>query len=284
MYSVSPNVEEVCKRLINGINSGICVTNTVVTEICQFENSAHVYTENGDHIEAVLVVLAIPWQDVQQIKFLPNLPTEHRIQSGNYKNFVTHFKVKFHQIIWHDITNFSILHQPDMVYYATDARTISGLIFHNEENSHQIYGESILTRIKKNFGRNIDKPVEWHQKTWIQSPILSLPPIAPWNRIIWSSSNSATQYRGYLSGAVQSGYRAALLSLQILRPQTIHWQDIRDVESAHVVKERIKYFDWFLTSFSVYNICFYSTSLAIIGTSVYLTKRFLNGGKIYIHF
>jgi hypothetical protein len=52
------------------------------------------------------------------------------------------------------------------------------------------------------------------------------------NNLIWASSDSATCGAGYLNGAVQSGLKSAALALLCVRPQTITWQDVREIESA----------------------------------------------------
>jgi len=84
--------------------------------------------------------------------------------------------------------------------------------------------EAILKSLKLFFGPEAEHPLDffikdWSQETWNGGcPVNVMAPGAitnygdclrePFNRVYWAGTETATEWRGYMSGAVQAGQRA----------------------------------------------------------------------------
>lgn len=240
-----------------------------------------VHTKDKNYTASVVVV-AIPWQNVQEIQFSPSLPAELQVPlpSNENKLFVTSFSARYMEPHWR-IFGFSgsfMSHSPHIVGYETKTQTISGMIFHDagkgRNNTEPALKNEILKLFPQQFRWNISLPIRWQHQTWEQAMIRNLPPTTVWNRIIWASSNSAVHYRGFANGAVQAGMRAALYTLLELRPQTINWHDIHEIQHANVVRQQIGWIDKFKSNFNLYNCTFFSLFISMVGGFVFAAYKY----------
>lgn len=300
LYCVYPNLMEIIKVLESKIGAQYIFYNSKVIKIENNRNSVIVHTENERKYKSLIAILSIPWQNIEtQIEFIPSIPTNLKSECKfNKKSIVTNFTAKYLNSFW-KLFGFSgsiMSYNPYMICYETKPTQISGILYHpnhdggednkndaddddyeNIEYFEDIIKMNILEKLKSDFGNYMGIPIEYKQHTWEQSLIVNYPPpTMPWNRIIWSSTNSGTIYRGYLNGAVQSGMRAAVLTLLFIRPQTIHWQDINDVQYAMVVKPEINYFTGLTSSLNIYNTLIYFFTLPIISYITYFMYKFIN--------
>lgn len=212
--------------------------------------------------------MAIPWQDIQDIHFSPPIPKELYVPDDRHR--VTSFTARYMEPQWR-IFGFSgsfMSHAPHVVGYETRTQTISGFIYHNSGNNNlyteQMLKNDVLKSFRQQFGRHVGVPMRWQHKTFEQAMLRGLPPTTAWKRIIWAGTNSAVHYRGFANGAVQAGMRAALYALLDVRPQTIDWHDIDEIQHANVVHERINWIDECLASCNLYNCTFYALIIPTI--------------------
>lgn len=255
--------EDGCSELVNRLVSKIGISqiflSNKVIEIVHSNDFITIRTEFGNEFLCSVAIVSIPWQNVQKINFHPSIPNELKTQIFKTKKMVTSFIVEYLEPHWR-IKGFSgsiLSHNPHLICYEVKSRILAGSIYH-EEFYESIIKPITLQILSKNFGENMNFPYKWEQKTWEQSFHLNLPPISKINRVIWASTNSATSFRGFLNGAVQSGLRSSIQALLLIRPQIIDWNDIENIQHASVVKKKICFFERLLASFNIYNTLRYS--------------------------
>lgn len=249
---------ELVQKLIDKIGASQIFLSNKVTEILQSNDFVTIKTDLGNEFICSVAIVAIPWQNVQKINFFPPIPRQLKTQTIGTKKMVTSFIVEYFEAHWR-IKGFSgniLSHNPHVICYEVKPKIIAGSIYH-EEFYESILKPITLKILSNNFGEEMNHPIKWEQKTWEQSIHLNLPPINKINRVIWASTNSATSFRGFLNGAVQSGLRSSIQALLLIRPQTIDWTDMENIQHASVVRKKIGYFKRLLASFNIYNILTY---------------------------
>lgn len=271
-YEILPNIYEIVRKIIKFINPNICVLNTKVTSIFQYNHCAIVSTANQHQFLVSLIVLAIPFTSIEKIHFVPHFEftTTNRRSSNMSTTFIATYD--------HEISNFFnkvlISMKPDtMVIYDDGPKTLFGTLYHNQQYSNDSLKNQILHQIRLET-----MPIEWYQKTWKQSSFIfqHSPLINPWHRIIWASTNITNlQFRGYLNGSIQSGMNAALLVLSHFRPQLIDWTDYNDVTEANVISPKNSFIENLSTLFSFANIlqCSIGFLYIIICRAIYFKTR-----------
>lgn len=233
-YQIVPNTYEIVRQIENCLNPNICILNSKVTAIFQYDRSAIVSTVDGHQFQVNYVVVAVPMQDVQRIQFVPYLPDE--MQTSSQKSMVTTFTATYADHSWEfsDVSSTVLVlsETEQLVYYIEDRYRIYGVLYHCERYTAGQLKEKIVMHLNLAMS-----PIDWIQRTSEQTQILKAPAHNTWNRIIWASTNVANlHYRGYLNGSVQSGMKAALAILARLRPQLVDWHDYDDVQHANVVR------------------------------------------------
>jgi monoamine oxidase len=212
--------------------------NTVVKAIQQDGSGVTVRTESGS-IRARRVVVTVPPRLVEQIDFAPGLPDARvqlikRMPMGAVAKCMAVYPTPFWrskgmsgqtvstgELITATFDN-SVPYAPDGVLlgfavgtYAEKLRLLSP-----EERQKTVLG--LFTRW---FGKEAATPTHyvdhtWKDETWSQGCYSAILPTGVWTgfgtalrapsgRIHWAGTETATEWNGYMDGAIQSGERAA---------------------------------------------------------------------------
>lgn len=246
------------------------VLNAKVCKVLQYSNNVYIKTINGQEYCASLAIMSVPFQEVQRIHFIPQLPMYQEISLQSQRNMVTSFIAHYQQPHWRlqGQSGSYFLHKPPVIFYETRPLTISGMIYHHDDASNDmVHANRVLRIFHDQFGPTTS-PLHWQHTTWEQAAIFSVQPKTVCNRLIWASSSTGVQYRGYANGAVQSGMRATMLALLELRPQLITWEDVTEIEHANAMPKTVGFFYCFVSSLNLYNCTLWGLTF----TGLYLLK------------
>ncbi|XP_030376417.1 probable flavin-containing monoamine oxidase A isoform X2 [Scaptodrosophila lebanonensis] len=256
------------KKLVSAIleklkNIGI-YTNRKVTDVEHFKNYVLVTDSSGNRYTAEAVIMAIPWNNVEQINFMPAMPERFRAEprvAVKSKRVITQFSVSYSKSFW-DLLGYSghfLCSSPFIVGHENRPATFSGYMLHAPAQDGDVR-RVVLQQLAKHFGKEMLEPIDYNENSFGLSVTLHKPQIRPWNRIIWSSSSAVgTYYRNLMGGAVDSGLRAAVNALFVVRPQVVGWKDLLDMQEKDLYKSetpsRVK---GLLSRLNLYNVTFYS--------------------------
>lgn len=262
MYNLR-NIEIVCGRKANVIN--------------QYRDYVEVRDSENEYHIAEAIILAVPFNCIQNICFNPTLPVELQtpaVSADNEKFVITSFLARYSEGYWR-IKGFSgsfIKLEPLLIAHEYRSTVYSGFMIH-EEGIEPLVKSIVLHEFAKIFGQEMLLPKEFQQSSYNLNNMSHLPLTTPWNRIIWSSSAAAgTCYRGHLGGAVQSGLRAAMNALLLCRPQIVTWQDIVEIHCHKYLHRRETSWTSIFSTWNLYNTCSYS--VFICGLVLILTTIF----------
>lgn len=274
IQSFQDGTKDLIKALESHIGRQFIVLNTKVTNIYNYRRSVLVKTNRDFKFHCQVLVLAIPWNEIEQIKFFPDIPNELRLPYQGNKNFVSCFTAQFNEDYWrcNGYNGSFMCHNPHTIIFETGPNKLSGRVWHDED-FEQILEPYIMKILQETICNPIGVPLLWNQDTWEQTILTGKPPTTPWNNIVWASTNSSTSYRGFMNGAVQSGLRAALSSLLTLRPQSVTWMDFDEVQVANVVTPKVDGLKMAISSVSLYDMIFYGSIIFITVSGYIIYKR-----------
>ncbi|XP_073822675.1 putative monoamine oxidase sheepish [Musca autumnalis] len=232
--------------------------------IYQYREYVEVRDAHNQLYIAQAIILAIPWNYIQELQFLPPLPLELAKAPpcvNKTKYVVTSFLASYRESYWQN-GNYSgeyLCMEPFLIAHQYHDNIMYGYYIH-EEGIEPLVKPIILHKLAEAFGEGMLTPIEFSQHTFELNTSALAPLTTPWNRVIWSSSAAAgTCYRGLLGGAVQSGYRAAMNALLICRPQLVTWQDISEIHcSTYLPKRQTSKLQAWISSWNLYNISTYT--------------------------
>lgn len=250
--------------------------NHKVTEISQYHDHVVLRDANNEHFRAQTIILAIPRDKIQSIHFWPPMPSEIKatpMKPDDSKYVITSFLIKYSEGYWRNASysgNF-VAHNPFIVGYEYRSTVYSGYMVH-EEGIETLVESIVLYEFSRFFGEEMLKPIQYSQQTYPLSAKNHIPLTTPWNRVIWSSSSAvATCYRGYLGGAVQSGFRAAINALLFTRPQLVNWHDLAELRCQDGIPlHDNNWLSLLLSGLNLYNAT--TTSLVIIVSYLILSR------------
>ncbi|XP_037958914.1 putative flavin-containing monoamine oxidase AofH [Teleopsis dalmanni] len=227
--------------------------------------------EQPEKYNARFVVIAIPYNKINEISFEPPLPEEFTPHCVETKpHFITCFIAKYPDGHWREkgYSGSFVSGDPFIIGYEYKKNLYSGIIVHEEglEDSRNV----VLQALSVHFGRKMLKPIEYHEKMYELTCLPSKPFTKPFKRIIWSSSStSATWYRGCLGGAVQSGMRAATDVMYALRPQRLSYHHLSDVNHrCHEFKIRVSEYEVMKSKLNLYNVTYYGLFASFVVVSL----------------
>ncbi|EDW16684.1 uncharacterized protein LOC6575207 [Drosophila mojavensis] len=234
-------------------------------KVQHFKNYVLVTDSTGQRHIAQAVILAIPWNKVESLEFEPQLPRHYRtIGRGKAKRQtgqITQFFLRYDHSYWitQGYSGLFLNVDPFVVGYESNSLHYSGYMLHTEEQAGTVR-DTVLDVLAEQFGEEMLDPMNYKQLTCELSSTLHTPQVKPWNRVIWSSSASAANSnRNLMGGAVESGLRAAINALFVIRPQVVEWQDLSDVhERNRYAGVSTSYISGLLSRLNLYNIAYYS--------------------------
>eukprot|EP00095_Tigriopus_kingsejongensis_P010566 snap_masked-scaffold1889_size25432-processed-gene-0.0 protein:Tk10566 transcript:snap_masked-scaffold1889_size25432-processed-gene-0.0-mRNA-1 annotation:"hypothetical protein DAPPUDRAFT_300978" len=263
-YKVKGGTQQITSKLIDRLGRERLHLNKTITRINQLRPEAvEVTCLDGSTFICRRIICTIPVNQRLKIDYLPPLPMERKslykqMIMGNLCKVYLFYEVDF----WNrdgfsgeavcyrgPFSHGSEIQQPICIIY--DATTSSGVpvlkTFLAGQSANYWMGqpeearkEAILAQVESYFGPKARQPVKYIEKTWVDEdnidggPVVYAPPGAmvnfpvirkPLGSIHFAGTASATQWCGYLSGAVQSGYRAAAEVLQDINPTKLHRED-----------------------------------------------------------
>lgn len=240
--------------------------NCKAVKLEHFKNYVQVTDDEGYKFTAEAVILAIPWNKVQKLQFVPPIPKAFlppTAPKGRQKphRVISQFRLGYGKSFWADLGysgNF-LNSEPMVSGHESRMSTICGYMLHSPDEQDGAL-ETVINLLATKFGEDMRRPLECHCFTDELNVALHKPQIKPWLRIIWSSSSAVgTSYRSLMGGAVQSGVRAAVNALFVVRPQVVSWKDMlddREKGSGEMASAGI--LTGLFSRLNLYNVTFYS--------------------------
>nr|XP_044251575.1 uncharacterized protein LOC108065679 [Drosophila takahashii] len=266
LYEISTQM--LIENILEQMQFTAIMLNCKALKLEHFKNYVQVTDDLGNRHTAQAVILAIPWNKVQKLNFEPRIPKGFLppivSKSGQKSHrLITQFQLRYGKSFWTELGysgNF-LNSQPLMSGYESRASTLSGYILHSPGDEDDEVLEEVIDLLAKNFGEEMREPLECQCSTDELNVVLHKPQTKPWHRVIWSSSSAtATSYRSLMGGAVQSGFRAAVNALFVVRPQVVSWKDMLD-ERPKIPQENVRKsgrIRGLLSRLNLYNVTFYS--------------------------
>lgn len=214
------------------------LTDMPVKSISQSRFESIVVTAaSGRQFQASRVIVAVPPPMLKSITFDPPMPADRQALQNNTRMGVVYKALAiFEKPFWREGLGgeFLVLDDPAFGVFdtsspggpghlcflvpSTPARRLDAL----DATARQ---DLILSRLAPFLGRQVMKPVEWHEKAWHEDEycgggymafaisgtregLLPMPHKAIGN-VHWAGTETAEDHPGYLEGAVQAGERAA---------------------------------------------------------------------------
>lgn len=209
-------------------------------------NKAYVYTENQCW-KAKKVIIAVPANLHGRITFEPPLPAS-RVQLNKRAPLpaVTKINIVYEKPFWREIGLSGVAYSDKgLIKLTVDSSPKDGkrglltvivsgnsareLANHSPEKRKKL----VLTALTRMFGQEANKPSEYFEKNWSEEEwtrggygvhftpgvitYLGKTLIKPVGPIHWAGSETATQWRLYMEGAIQSGQRAAEEVILVLK-------------------------------------------------------------------
>lgn len=247
-----------------------------VKAICHYKDYIEVHDSVHNVHTTDVLVLAIPLNSLQQINFSPPVPMELRkVMNNKLKTrlMLTSFIAGYGDGHWRNAgySGSFLKNEPFLVGYEYRPTIYGGMMIH-DSGSDSLVRSIALNALAQHFGEAMKTPRTYNQHTYELSSLAHVPLTTPWHRIIWSSSAAAsTCYRGFLGGAVQSGLRAALNALLLVRPQVVTWTDVADVHCQNCpnIKD-VSALQLWMSGLNLYNVGYYT----LYASSVFLALQF----------
>ncbi|XP_017084001.1 uncharacterized protein LOC108116571 [Drosophila eugracilis] len=240
--------------------------NSRAVKLEHFKNYAQVTDDQGNKHTAQAVILAIPWNKVQKLEFEPRIPRAFQppvaTKAGQKpRRLITQFQLRYGKSVWDNLGysgNF-LSSQPLVSGHESRPSTFCGYILHSPEDQDEVLGD-VMDLLADHFGEEMRKPLDTQFSTDELNVALHKPQTKPWYRVIWSSSSAVgTNYRSLMGGAVQSGFRAAVNALFVVRPQVVSWKDMLDERPKNLQESfRTGRLRGLLSRLNLYNVTFYS--------------------------
>ncbi|XP_067632807.1 uncharacterized protein shps [Eurosta solidaginis] len=264
------------KALTQNLGNTEILLSRQVKNICHYKDYVEVH-DSAQYIHTTdALILATPLNFIQRINISPQLPVELRNVICNkldQRKMITSFMAEYNDGHWRKAGysgNF-LKNEPFIVGYEYRPSVYVGLIVH-DGTLNSMVRVTVLEALAVNFGEEMNQPHSYNEHTFELSNLGHLPLTTPWNRIIWSSSAAAsTCYRGFLGGAVQSGLRAAMNAMLIVRPQVVTWTDVADVHCQNCPNiNDVGIVELWMSGLNLYNVGYYT----LYASSIILALQF----------
>ncbi|KAH3872451.1 probable flavin-containing monoamine oxidase A [Dreissena polymorpha] len=272
-YTVQGGTQQISLSIAEELGDSRLRLSEPVTSITQEEHLVTVTTNNGSVFKCKKVVLAIPPNQFARIQFVPAIPTvmkelHKRMPMSNYVKFLITYK----QAFWRDqgysgeiVTNGGPCHMkvacscgplsfsyddtsasgdPALVAFMAGSQAIDW-----RQQTPENRRKAVLEGLAQFFGAQVHEYVDFQEKDWDSEPFCEGGPVCcatpgamrfyvqglrkPVGNIHLAGTETATVWTGYMSGAVQAGYRAAMEVLECLRPGTVSQQEVEQNEQTY---------------------------------------------------
>ncbi|XP_077980470.1 putative flavin-containing monoamine oxidase A [Glandiceps talaboti] len=267
-FKIKGGAQQISEKLADKIGRDNVWLNEPVTHVNQEDDSVVVITtDTGKSVSARRIIMAAPPHLAGSMKYSPALPLDK--QSLIQRQPVGHlikFLATYNTTFWRDngqsgevVCSYGDPVLIDdcgplcIVYDATSPNgnpALVGFLSKSRQWSKKSAEErkqAVLKHLSEFFGDNAASPIEYAEKDWGQEPYNGGCPVSvmmpgaityfqealtkPFDRIHWAGTESATIGVGFLSGAVQSGMRAALEILSDTKPHLVSDTDLKKITS-----------------------------------------------------
>lgn len=255
--------ERLLEALLEKLKSVEISSNEKVLQINHFKDYVEVITTEEEPYIAQAVILAIPWDRVSQLTFNPPIPEQYAHTNNpakGQKRLLTQYHMTYSKSYWvnRGFSGEFMNIRPMMIGNGLRPAEYGGFILHNEEESSV---KSIVTSLLSDtFGKDMMQPLDYKQTTFEMNSVRGRLQTKPWLRVIWSSSSvAANNNRNLMGGAVESGLRAAVNALYVVRPQVVSWRDLKGIgEKQPTTYAEPSTVTALLSRLNLYNLTFYS--------------------------
>lgn len=244
-WKIKGTAHSVTEVLAGRLGKGRVLLNQPVTSIKQEDDHVMVTSLGSRSYKAKFVILAVPPHLIGQIKFSPPLPyNKQRLIQNMPPSHLMKFVATYSTAFWrkaglsgdmarNTTKGFCESNPIAVTFDATSSDgnpAIVGFITSYaaaqwstvmDKNKR----EAILKALKLYFGEEAEKPIDFTIKDWSKEawnggcPVNVMVPGAmtnygdclrePFLRVHWAGTETATEWRGFMNGAVQAGQRAA---------------------------------------------------------------------------
>ncbi|XP_074649312.1 putative flavin-containing monoamine oxidase A [Tubulanus polymorphus] len=268
---IKGGAQQISSRLMDRIGTEKVLLNQPVSTIVQDSAGVTIQTKSGDTFHCKRAILAIPPCQINKIDFEPELPDVkkyliNRAPMGNLIKII----ITYDKAFWRDagysgeiVTNGgkSVVNGCDagplcIVYDNTSAIGSPSIVafiggdqaLHWRNTTDTVRKEAVLAGLESCFGRAALNYVQYIEKDWANEMYVGGCPTTsvcvgamtyfakglrqPFNRIHFAGTESAVRWCGYMSGAVQSGNRAANEVLFHLKPDVLTKEEREHVKDS----------------------------------------------------
>ncbi|KAK2823769.1 hypothetical protein Q7C36_020369 [Tachysurus vachellii] len=261
-FKVKGGTQQLSKRVAEQLGKGNVRLGSAVMAIWQNEESVQVKTGTST-ITCKAVIVTCPPHMAAQIEYRPALPLKRqRLAQWMPVGHMTKFIITYPTAFWKQ-KGFSgeiVAHpSPSCPFGVTfDASSPSGSpalvgfiagvqdCYWNSRESED-RRDAVVSSLVKYLGPEAASYIHYEEKDWAKEeynggcPVnvmvpgmltFYLPSLrTPCGRIYWAGTETATRWCGYLSGAVQSGQRAALEVLADVSPDVLSESELQEVRA-----------------------------------------------------
>ncbi|XP_023701638.1 probable flavin-containing monoamine oxidase A isoform X2 [Cryptotermes secundus] len=264
---IKGGAQQIALKLSAQIGNKLIILNTPVTEIEQSESGVQVTTQSGQVHRSKYIVVALPPSEVLRILFSPPLPLKHRQLLQRYPvGHLTKFVITYPKAFWrekgfsgevfscggHEAEHICDGGPISAAYDATThdgqpaiagyMASKTGIEWSSKDPCHR--KQSVLQTLSEFWGDWVHDPIDYVEKNWSDETYVGGCPMhgtspgvmgwfhhirASFGRIYWAGTETATQWCGYMDGAVQAGERSALEVLRELRPEIVTAADLQAI-------------------------------------------------------
>ncbi|WAQ97607.1 AOFA-like protein, partial [Mya arenaria] len=255
-YTIQGGTQQISLKMAGALGNSVRLGEPV-TSISQAVDTVTVETGHGNVYICKKVVLAVPPNQIGKLTLEPPLPTikrelYKRMPMANYA-FWREEGYSGESVtsggpwtagagcicgpLCFTFDDTSANGDPALVTFVTGAQAVEW-----RQQTAEVRHKAILETLSQFFGSRVNEYVDCREKDWDEEPFCEGGPVCtaapgamkyyadclrkPMGNIHLAGTETATVWAGYMSGAVQSGYRAAIEILANIRPGTVSQEDI----------------------------------------------------------
>ncbi|KAL5018930.1 hypothetical protein ScPMuIL_004652 [Solemya velum] len=311
---VEGGTQQISQKMAKLVGEGAVLLNQPVVKVTQLADHVDVTTATNKLFRSKRVIFAVPPPQLGHIHFEPGLPYPKlnmikRMPMGHLNKVIITYKHAFWKTaglsgeavmnggpspiaecscgplgIIMDAT--SVSGNPALVSFIASDQAVEWALQSADKRK-----SAVLKSLADLFGEDVFDCADYIEKEWSHEPYTMGAPIAiaspgtmaflseglrkPFDKLHFAGTESATQWCGYMSGAVQAGYRAAMEVLYHVSPKAVTREDmVGTAYDQHKHKTRV-------IPRTKQPICpkfvKYTAIVAVVIGSLYITKRFKAG-------